>query len=480
MPISFLNRKKPLQASGMTSAYANNPVTATYYRSNPVASYGQSVISGNGIQPLQQAVSTPKVTPKPVTTSQPYQASGMDSRYASNPSNYITPKPVTTDSVTSTSPWSNPFLERMRQSSETRAGLELGRAEEKARALRESYDRQAARTRSLAPMYQQNFDTYKKAIEEGVSADEAQAARDLALNDEVYGEALRQGAQANRESLGQIQNLFAGLGTLDSSAFQNQTLNQQTKFAGNQQSILREKAGKAAEINATLSKSRRDAQLLIQQEQFNLQEKLVNIENTLDQGSVEYETAIREAYNTAYDNVSKIDSDLAGVELSAYQEWQKLNSDSNNPVGEAQVAQLADFDNSIQQVGNLTNLVNQYANILGPVQGRVRSINPYDTDAQIFNSQMKAVAQMVGRAMEGGVLRQEDVPKYEAILPKITDTKEVALGKIQNVIGMLQNQRNQRAGSFQAAGYSGTPQVSYVTSTSQRPDLMTLMQQYGG
>ena len=47
---------------------------------------------------------------------------------------------------------------------------------------------------------------------------------------------------------------------------------------------------------------------------------------------------------------------------------------------------------------------------------------------------MKAVAQQVGRAMEGGVLRAEDVPKYEAILPKITDTREVALEKIKMLV----------------------------------------------
>ena len=50
---------------------------------------------------------------------------------------------------------------------------------------------------------------------------------------------------------------------------------------------------------------------------------------------------------------------------------------------------------------------------------------------------MKGIKQVIGKALEGGVLRKEDEEKYNEILPTITDTAEVAIRKMQ----MLNNRR---------------------------------------
>jgi hypothetical protein len=106
-----------------------------------------------------------------------------------------------------------------------------------------------------------------------------------------------------------------------------------------------------------------------------------------------------------------------------------------------QKKELSDFEVSVKQLNSLNTSIDQFKDIMGPVGGRLRTLNPYDTDTQAFNSKMTAVAQIVGKAMEGGVLRKEDTIKYARMLPQISDTPEVAKRKIQNVMEMVKLQK---------------------------------------
>lgn len=122
----------------------------------------------------------------------------------------------------------------------------------------------------------------------------------------------------------------------------------------------------------------------------------------------------------------------------------------------AQVTALSDLKNSQGMMDSLNKDIKagSFDDILDPVKGLVGSLNPYDTKAKSFEAKMVQYAQIVGKAMEGGVLRQEDVVKYRKILPQITDTKEVALNKIKNVSEMLSTQRNAQVQGYKNAGYN--------------------------
>ena len=104
-------------------------------------------------------------------------------------------------------------------------------------------------------------------------------------------------------------------------------------------------------------------------------------------------------------------------------------------------AEIEDLD-STARIKKLLEIILKEKVII--IQGRLRAANPYDTEAQAFNSSMTAIAQEVGKAMEGGVLRQEDVKKYRIILPQIWDTPEVAQKKIDNVIKTLELKLQER------------------------------------
>ena len=132
---------------------------------------------------------------------------------------------------------------------------------------------------------------------------------------------------------------------------------------------------------------------------------------------------------------------------------------TNKALPAAQVAELADIKSSVEQMDALDKGLDKYKGVMGPVNGRVRGANPYDVEAQAFQSDMMLIAQNVGRALEGGVLRQEDMRKYQLILPQISDTPEVARRKIANVKARLQNKLEQRKREFKGSGYTPAGEI---------------------
>ena len=100
--------------------------------------------------------------------------------------------------------------------------------------------------------------------------------------------------------------------------------------------------------------------------------------------------------------------------------------------------------------GTVTDLENGLANIrqLGqdiqesdanvPIFGKLLGLNPYNTEAKTLQANVARVKQVIGKALEGGVLRKEDEVKYEKILPTLNDSDEVAQAKIDAITSDLE------------------------------------------
>ncbi|MFA6158995.1 MAG: hypothetical protein WC763_05250 [Candidatus Paceibacterota bacterium] len=93
-------------------------------------------------------------------------------------------------------------------------------------------------------------------------------------------------------------------------------------------------------------------------------------------------------------------------------------------------------------------------NLFGPVAGRTRAINPYDTEAQDAQARLKRATQVIGSYLEGGVLRKEDEIKYAKMLPQLTDTPDVAKKKLEGVRRLVQDKQREYIGSYKSAGYN--------------------------
>lgn len=97
---------------------------------------------------------------------------------------------------------------------------------------------------------------------------------------------------------------------------------------------------------------------------------------------------------------------------------------------------ITDLRKGMGTLDDLTKMVEKnYAG--GVVQGTLRGMNPFDSEYRQQQAMVDTSRQIVGKAMEGGVLRKEDEEKYKKILPTMQDPPEVALAKLQYVKGIL-------------------------------------------
>lgn len=125
---------------------------------------------------------------------------------------------------------------------------------------------------------------------------------------------------------------------------------------------------------------------------------------------------------------------------------------------------IADTTTGLQALQNLKGTIAS-SNVNNPIIGQLRGLNPYDTDAQNLQSQIGVVKQIVGKALEGGVLRKEDEVKYAKILPKLGDSDAVAQNKINQLYDLI----SQRLDLYKSS-----------ISGSDQTDLSSLISQYGG
>ena len=129
-----------------------------------------------------------------------------------------------------------------------------------------------------------------------------------------------------------------------------------------------------------------------------------------------------------------------------------------------QVQAGAQIPNTLAEI---EGTLSQNSNLFGPMQGRMGAMNPYDTQSQTVDAQMRSAAQQFGRYMEGGVLRKEDEEKYRKMFPNLSDTPDIAKNKLAIVRKLLVDKQNADVQALKDQGFdvSGFRQLE----TSQLP-----------
>jgi len=108
-----------------------------------------------------------------------------------------------------------------------------------------------------------------------------------------------------------------------------------------------------------------------------------------------------------------------------------------NPLNSADIGRISDYDTSLTVLEDLEKELKNKGSQMGPLAGRLGGMNPYNTEAQDIQASVNVTKQIVGKALEGGVLRAEDEAKYARILPTLNDTPEVAAIKIAKLRRLL-------------------------------------------
>jgi len=181
-------------------------------------------------------------------------------------------------------------------------------------------------------------------------------------------------------------------------------------------------------------------------------EKLKDIQKTPEQrAKEETDEATRKA---------KLDRDLA------LQFPKPTTPKPPKEIGEGTLKELAATSASVKQLDDMMQGASKLGLWFNPAD-KVRALNPWDVDAQSFQQHVAATKQVIGKGLEGGVLRKEDEVKYEKIIPNLGDRKDVLVNKANQLRDMLVQKYKSNVQFLQAGerNVSGLPTIPDKTIT---------------
>ncbi len=112
---------------------------------------------------------------------------------------------------------------------------------------------------------------------------------------------------------------------------------------------------------------------------------------------------------------SNKDAELS--DILKYSRWAK-------PLTDTSVKSLEKFDSALTQIGSIQEQISKMET--WPVLWRLKSINPYDTDAQTLKASLTSLIPNLARGVYGevGVLTDNDVRLYSQTIPNLTSTND--------------------------------------------------------
>lgn len=141
------------------------------------------------------------------------------------------------------------------------------------------------------------------------------------------------------------------------------------------------------------------------------------------------------------ENPNLLNSYTNTVKGQVIAELQQAGYDTSNlgvkPLSDTAIKEINQTETALASLQSLRDVINENLTYVGPISG-LQKYNPYSKARQV-QAEVDRVRQMVGKALEGGVLRKEDEEKYKKILATITDTPETALYKIDALISTIKS-----------------------------------------
>jgi len=135
------------------------------------------------------------------------------------------------------------------------------------------------------------------------------------------------------------------------------------------------------------------------------------------------------------------------------------NREQGRPVTSGDAGRLAELDTSLDDLAALEGVLGQTgagSKIGAMLPNVVTEFTGLGEDSKQRQAMIDRVKQVIGKALEGGVLRKEDEAKYEKILPRIGDDPQVAATKIANLKAAITQRREREIEAREDAGYDVT------------------------
>lgn len=140
------------------------------------------------------------------------------------------------------------------------------------------------------------------------------------------------------------------------------------------------------------------------------------------------------------------------AQANALKELELAAKKSGKPLAAEQADRLAAHEGAYKLTDDLRTAIEANKNKFGPIVGKVSEWNPYGTTSKSIEAMTKMAAQEIGKSLEGGKLTDADIIRYQGMLPKMTDTPEVALAKIDQIERRIAQKQTAELDAYSKAG----------------------------
>lgn len=385
---------------------------------------------------------TPQPTPRQSTTfqapkidysamSRPGQTNPLLQKLQTSKQQQQFPEDQTTD-ITGI----NPLIAKAREIAQRRAQFQVDQANTKVGQLDEQQginqkytdarvakleglrDAAIGRINATIPLQEEATNEYKTKVED------------------QYGRQFKESAQAQKEEQQGIQELFAGLNTIDSGALNTQAIKSRERLTGKHQEIIANRTMELNQADRELKQFKLDAQAMIQQEVAKFDDQLLSIAQTFEQGTAEYNAAIKQAYDAAQENIYALEAGLNERELAYEEKAQALQQEmmmEQMKTG-AKDGKLTDkqalAQTGLQQVSDLVNYLVKDPNVY-------RDIMPWSNRS--YKNVVTSVADLIGRMRSGGAINSDEEKRFKSLLPGIMDNSQDVQNKLQQLYQEFSN-----------------------------------------
>lgn len=133
--------------------------------------------------------------------------------------------------------------------------------------------------------------------------------------------------------------------------------------------------------------------------------------------------------------------------------------EQGRPVTSGDAGKIADLDASLNDLGVLQQTITgnhatgTSAKVGAMLPNAVTDLTGLGTEAKQKQAVIDRVKQVIGKALEGGVLRKEDENKYEKILPTIGDAPAVVKTKLEGLQRAIEQRKQIQLDALDDAGY---------------------------
>lgn len=264
-------------------------------------------------------------------------------------------------------------LSKLQQIGASRQDFLQKQAEDEAARQKGIFDIRNKALEAQIPELEGRLNKYRDLSREAIAGQEAITAGEKERIRQESGEEMRLNAQTAREGRGRIQSTLAGLNALDSSSTGQLLAKAEGSLANNQATALRGQKQQLAEADQNLTIYKQQARLAEDDEIAKFNQAIREISANYDINSLEYQNAVKQAYDKAQEEIYKIEQGVAQAELDVQNIYEKAyaEKDAASMVGDAGgKSEIANVINKLMNsdYGAITGMRNPFKFMTGDAQ----------------------------------------------------------------------------------------------------------------